>query len=194
MVFSQRCRDLLPLFWPSSLHSDPLPSILAETLTQSRTHNTQISNDAIIKADLVNPQNSQFHGWEPTIQQIPFKLNAVAKSTVTVFSQPVLALTIDVIGLPAYEAALKMKLPQLTANLNAVSSTAGNGVCGDRSKTTGVQIAADIGVDLTFRVGEDSQDGSGTLYETQLFVSCAWLHPCVCVGVCVLTGACGAGL
>lgn len=96
----------------------------------------------------------------------------MAKASVTVFSQPVLALTIDVIGLPAYEAALKMKLPQLTANLIAVSSSVGNGVCGDKSKTTGVQIGADIGVDLTFRVGEDTQDGSGTLYQTQLFVSC----------------------
>lgn len=82
-----------------------------------------------------------------------------------------LALKIDVIGLPAYEAALKMKLPQLTASLSAVSTTSG-GVCGDKSKSTGIQVGVDIGVDMTFRVGEDSSTNSNTLYQTQLFVSC----------------------
>lgn len=142
----------------------------------------QISNDATIRADLINTKNSAFRGWEPIIQQIPFKLNAAAKATVTAFSQPVLALKIEVIGLPAYQAALKMKLPQLTATLSAVSSTSGTGVCGDKSKSTGVQVGADIGVDMTFRVGEDSPTDANTLYQTQLFVSC----PNAVEGECVM--------
>lgn len=78
-----------------------------------------------------------------------------------------LALTFDVIGLPAYEAAFEMKLPQVTATLSPIASSAG-GVCGVTAKSTGVQVSTDIAVDLTFRVGEDS----GTaLFERQLFVS-----------------------
>lgn len=76
-----------------------------------------------------------------------------------------MALTFDVIGLPAFEAALKLKLPEVKANLSAVANNAG--VCGDATKSTGVQVNADIGVDLTFSVGEDS----AALFESQLFVS-----------------------
>lgn len=105
----------------------------------------------------------------PTIQEIPFKLNAVAKASITAFSQPTLALTFDVIGLPAFEAALKLKLPEVTADLSALANNAG--VCGDATKKTGVQVNANIGVDLTFSVGADAATNQGTLFESQLFVS-----------------------
>lgn len=127
-----------------------------------------MDNNAIIKADLIDSNNNQFSGWEPIFEQIPFKLTAEAKATVSAFSQPVLALTFDVIGLPAFEAAFKLKLPEVTAELSAVVDSAG--VCGDATKSTGVQVNANIGVDLTFRVGEDAAVDEDSLFESQLFV------------------------
>lgn len=79
-----------------------------------------------------------------------------------------MALTFDVIGLPAFEAAFKLKLPEVTAELSAVASNAG--VCGDATKSAGVQVNANIGVDLTFRVGEDAAIDEDSLFEAQLFV------------------------
>lgn len=80
-----------------------------------------------------------------------------------------MALTFDVIGLPALEAALKLKLPEVKADLSALANN--GGVCGNSAKTAGVQVNASIGVDITFSVGADAATNPGTIFEKQLFVS-----------------------
>jgi hypothetical protein len=48
----------------------------------------EISNDAIVKVDLVNSKNNKFSGWMPSFDDIPLTLSAKIEGSARVYAEP----------------------------------------------------------------------------------------------------------
>ncbi|KAF2735733.1 hypothetical protein EJ04DRAFT_575886 [Polyplosphaeria fusca] len=116
----------------------------------------QISNSAIVVVDLVNSANNQFSGWTPSFSPIPLTLNAKIAGSAEVYAQPNVKLEASALG-KGWNVALNFKMPYIQADFEAMYST--TGVC-DTKKTLGVDIDANIGVELNVAAATKGNEAS----------------------------------
>lgn len=106
-------------------------------------------DSAQVTADIQNPDSSSATGWSGGSLNPLFDIKKESASVkLAAFSQPKLALGIELIEIGNFDVALTIKLPEVSVTLTAAYDE--DGVCGVGSSKTGVKLDSEveIGVDL----------------------------------------------
>ena len=128
-------------------------------------------DSAQVTADIQNPDSSSATGWGGGSLTPLFDIKKESASVkLAAFSQPKLAIGIELIEIGNFDVALAIKLPEVSVTLTAAYDE--DGVCGVGSSKTGVKLDSEveIGVDLEIdaELGDDEDtekpSWSHTLY------------------------------
>jgi hypothetical protein len=103
-----------------------------------------LDNAAILEIDLLDASHSQFSGWTPSFEPIPFHVSAKVECEAKAYLQPSLKLAAEAFK-KGWEVELGMRLPYVEVNVAAIADPAG--VC-DTTKVVGIEGGVTIGVDL----------------------------------------------
>ncbi|KAF2013031.1 hypothetical protein BU24DRAFT_412333 [Aaosphaeria arxii CBS 175.79] len=121
----------------------------------------KFSDEAILNVDLLNPDENEFSGWEPTVDVDDVAVEGSINGGVAAFLKPSVNLKAEALG-KGFEIGINMKVPTVSARLSAVVSP--QGVCpaeGDApQKTTGVKAVINLGASLNFDVRNTGTDKS----------------------------------
>lgn len=121
-----------------------------------------ISDSAIIEIDLLDPLNNKFSGWLPSVEALPFSVDAEITATVGAYLALALALEAEALG-HGYELELELRLPYFNGKFDYIVSS--SGVC-NSDKTMGVDASLSVGGALQIDAKELPSDDS--LFSIQL--------------------------
>ena len=130
-----------------------------------------VPDSAQITADIQNPDSSSATGWSGGTLTPLFDIKRESASVkLAAFSQPKLALGVELIEIGNFDVALTVKLPEVSVTLTAAYDE--DGLCEAGSSKTGVRLDSevDIAVDLEIdaELGDDEEtekpSWSHTLY------------------------------
>ncbi|KIX09755.1 uncharacterized protein Z518_00836 [Rhinocladiella mackenziei CBS 650.93] len=129
---------------------------LEGSITVSAGVTSSLSDSAILRANLLNPLDNDFSGWDPNIDFTPPSVEAQVAATVQMFFMPAVRLKAEALG-QGVEAGIELKLPFVDFKVEATAD-AGGGVCDDPNKTLGVEIEPSIGAEIKFEAGTTDGD------------------------------------
>ncbi|KAF8424852.1 hypothetical protein EV426DRAFT_701116 [Tirmania nivea] len=116
-----------------------------------------IPNGALMKANIPDFDKSEVSGWDDSkMESLPFEINSGSVDAEFEFSaSPVIGVEIYAIGIVSYEAALKIRMPQVKTKFTTFEDLTGACEKSDRAQTKGVKSNTEVAFALDFVVGED---------------------------------------
>jgi hypothetical protein len=152
----------------------------------------KLSDDAILEADLLNPEENKFSGWEPEVDALPVRVDAAITGAAAVFLKPKLELQAEALG-KGFAIGVNMRVPEVNAKLQALACKfsrhldkitnanpciAPQGACpaaalpeGEKNAVAGVRISANIGGSLTFEAKKIGKVDDDPLFTVNIAVS-----------------------
>lgn len=120
-----------------------------------------LPDSAQVTADIQNPGSSSATGWSGGSLTPLFDIKKESASVkLAAFSQPKLALGIELIEIGNFDVALAIKLPEVSVTLTAAYDE--GGVCGVGSLKTGVKLDSEVEIGVDLEIDADLGDDEDT--------------------------------
>ena len=117
-----------------------------------------LSDSAIMRANLLDPLDSEFSGWVPDLDFETPTLEAKISAVLQFFFMPAIRVRAQALG-QGIQSGIELKLPLFDFKIEAVANEDG-GVCNDPKKTLGIKVEPSIGTEIKFKAG--TTDGKKT--------------------------------